>query len=125
LNKDHLYRIHHANYSFNARAIVNDNYGSASTEIWGQNGWKLSPIVGKDNVTAGTYANATEGNSYLFGYVCGSGTYTSLAGVSSTSFIESDYEVAFNGYFGAYFGDWDNPDNFLRAPLASRYGLTR
>ncbi len=25
--------------------------------------------------------------------------------------------------FGSFFGDWDSPDNFLRAPLATKFGL--
>jgi hypothetical protein len=65
-------------------------------------------------------------NSYLWGYGCGGGTYTSAAGVGSTTdFATKDPRVVFTMFFGSYFGDWDSQNNFLRAALGTtNYTLT-
>ena len=62
-------------------------------------------------------------NSYLWGYGCGGGTYTSCSGVgTSADFAASDPRVVFTMFFGSYFGDWESRDCLLRAPLASAGG---
>ena len=47
--------------------------------------------------------------------------------VASRLFARNDSKAVFTLMFGSYFGDWDNPDNLLRAPLAgtaNSLGLT-
>jgi hypothetical protein len=39
---------------------------------------------------------------------------------SSSQFATDSLKIPFNLLFGSYFGDWDNANAFLRAPLASR-----
>src|SRR5262249_3568548 len=65
-------------------------------------------------------------DEYLWSYASGAGSYTGAAGVADVShFLVYDAKVVFAMLFGSYFGDWDSPNNFLRAPLAvSSYTLT-
>jgi hypothetical protein len=64
-------------------------------------------------------------NSYLMSYGCGTGTYTSCNQVATSATFATDSLLnPFTLTFGDYFGDWDNANNFLRAPLASKgWGL--
>ncbi|MBN1813561.1 MAG: fibronectin type III domain-containing protein, partial [Anaerolineae bacterium] len=62
---------------------------------------------------------------YLWAYGCGPGWYQGAVGIGdSEDFGTQDPKVVFTMLLGSYFGDWDSPNNFLRAPLASpTYGL--
>ena len=57
----------------------------------------------------------------MFATTSGFGSYTSSSGIASTSdFVNDSLTSPFTSYFGSYFGDWDNTNNLLKAPLASR-----
>lgn len=70
-----------------------------------------------------TYVN---NQSWLWTYACGGGGWTLASNVCSTG--EYAQNVVMGGVFniciGSYFGDWDNANNFLRAPLGSGKALT-
>jgi hypothetical protein len=126
LQKDHNFRV--KLIAPQARGLIVDNLGLLSSEAPAVNGWRnFAPFFGTSNIVAsldwfGTLAT----NSYLWGYGCGSGTYTSCSGIGSTSdFASKDPHVVFTMFFGSYFGDWDSPNNFMRAALATtNYTLT-
>ncbi len=131
LQRDHDFR----NKVFTAqeRALVYDNFGPMGGEAFLASGVKsYAPMFGSANVKdltthPATMLDSLRKYSYLGVYGSGAGSYTSAAGISgSDSFKNSvPYKGVFNMYFGSYFGDWDNKDNFLRAPLASNgYALT-
>jgi hypothetical protein len=126
LNKDHNFR----NNTITAlrRGWIDDNFGLSTGEPFAVTGWRdFAAFFGASNTVAGSdWFGTLATNSYLWGYGCGSGTYTSCGGVGTTAnFATSDPQVVFTMFFGSYFGDWDSQDNFLRAALATpSYTLT-
>lgn len=124
LDKDHDYRK--KIFSPIKRAVIDDNFGYFSSEAFAGSGYKnFGPLVGSSNVSSADYFTSMNGNSYLWSYGCGGGTYTSAGGVGNTSnFASSSLQGVFTMLFGSYFGDWDSQNNFLRAPLAQGKGLT-
>lgn len=119
LAKNHSYRA--GLKVFRNKGIVDDNFGYFSGEAFAQNGWRnFSSLFGASNVEAGDYINGTSANSYLWSYGCGPGWFTGATGIGTTSdFNSNQMESVFTMLYGSYFGDWDNTDNFLRAPIAS------
>jgi len=120
LDKDHAFR--HKTTTAPARALVADNFLGYA---YAQSGWRFSALVGAGNVTAGAWSSLVT-DDYLLAYGCGPGTYTSASGIVSTSnYATNTYRAMFQMLFGSYFGDWDNTNNLLRAPLCNpTYGLT-
>lgn len=126
LDKDHDYR--HRVFVVDQRAVVDDNFGWIGGEALAASGWRnFWALVGPSNTFAADYfttLNATSGNGYAWSYGCGSGSYTAAAGVGTTNdFAASTNRNVFTMLFGSAFGDWDYPDCFLRAPLASGWTL--
>lgn len=123
LDKDHAFRT--AQFVPNARALIDDNFGAFSGEAFAVNGWRNFPVmVGRDSTLGKDYQSTLSTDSYLWAYGCGAGSYTSVSGVVNTSKFANDSMLSvFNLLFGSYFGDWDSPNNVLRAPLASGTGL--
>ncbi|MDQ3016459.1 MAG: T9SS type A sorting domain-containing protein [Bacteroidota bacterium] len=124
LDKDHEYR--HKIFHPVHRALVDDNFGYFSGEAFAASGYKnAAPLVGKDNVITGEYFPTLNDSSYLWSYGCGGGWYQGAGGVGTTNdFAIGNVQTVFTMLFGSYFGDWDTPDNFLRAPLAKGRALT-
>ena len=125
LLKDHAYR--NLQNKFRMRALVDDNIGYFAGEGFGQNGYRNGiNLLGKDSVMDADYFTAmnTIDKSYLWSYGCGFGTYQSASGVGSTNdFQTKNVKSVFTMMFGSYFGDWDNSNNLLRAPLASNSSI--
>lgn len=127
LDKDHDYRK--KIIAVSDGAVIDDNFGYFSGEAFAACGYKnFGPLVNPANVSAapGSYFSAMTGtNSCRWSYGCGGGSYTSASGIGNTSnFAASDLQGIFTMMFGSYFGDWDVPDNFLRAPLCQGKILT-
>lgn len=121
LNKNHNYRHKISRYA--RRALIDANFGGGRTEIhvWGA----FTAFFGFDRVQENDWFSTLENDAYLWGFGTGAGSYTSADGIGrSIDFLNRRPKVAFTMLFGSYFGDWDNPDNFLRAPLASSDALT-
>jgi hypothetical protein len=138
LNKVHSFKV--KGFTPQERGLVFDNLQWVSNPLAASAWRNLSPLVGASNITTAypygsafhTYVN---GQSYLWTYSSGGG---SQAYVGSTLTFNGANNVAttetyaggvqnngvFNMSFGSYFGDWDNKNNFLRAPLASGQALT-
>jgi hypothetical protein len=124
LNKDHDYR--QKVFTAIHRGVVDDNFGFFGAEAFAASGWKnFGPLVGHDNVKGDDYFTTMADSSYLWSYGCGGGWYQGAGGVGSTTdFANAHLQGVFTMLFGSYFGDWDTPDNFLRAPLAQGKILT-
>jgi fibronectin type 3 domain-containing protein len=129
LNKDHDYRI--GSTTPDHWGLVSDNFGTLGFEAPAQNGWRnYAPLIGGSNTisTSTGYLNelASTTRTFLWAYAGGAGSQTSVGGAASTAdFVSRTPKAVFNLAFGSWFGDWDYPDNVLRAPLASAgWGLT-
>lgn len=126
LNKDHNFR--HKVISAQPRGLVCDNFGTFSGSAFAATGWRnFAAMFGAANVFASSnWCSAMQSESFLWGYGCGGGTYTSVAGVTTTTELAAnDPQVVFTFLFGSYFGDWDTPNNVMRAALATpSYTLT-
>ncbi len=121
LQKDHQYR--HGNMAIQQQGVVDGNFNIA--EGFGQNGYRnFSPLVGKNNVTKGTYHSALTDSSFLWSYGAGPGSMNEANGIASTSDFASDtFNGVFTMIFGSYFGDFDGENNLMRAALASKGSL--
>ena len=119
LDKDHAYRSQQT--SFRMRGLIDDNFGYFSGEAFAQNGFRnMASLLGPDSVFTGDYFTDLSAGSYLWSYGCGGGWYQGAGGVGNTSNFQTDtVQTVFTLLFGSYFGDWDNQNNFLRAPLAA------
>ena len=126
LAKDHNFR--QELITAQPRGLIDDNLGLLGGEKPAVNGWRnFAPLFGATNCFASSdWFGTLATNSYLWGYGCGGGTYTSASGVGSTTdFATKDPRVVFTMLFGSYFGDWDSQNNFLRAALGTtNYTLT-
>jgi hypothetical protein len=128
LKKDHLYKT--AAIMVGEQALIDDNFGAYS-EGFGQNGYNnFSAMVGLSNIatadyfTEQSYSTSMTG-TYLWSYGCGAGNFTGASGIgSSASFTTDSLSCIFTMLFGSYFGDWDNSNAFLRAPLGQGNTLT-
>ncbi len=102
------------------RGLVDDNLGIALGAP-AASGWRnFAPMFTADSVKALDYFSTMKNEPYLWSFGGGSGTFTSANGVGSTQdFVNDTLRNIFTLLCGSYFGDWDNSDNFLRAPLAS------
>lgn len=123
LDKNHAYRT--GQMRAKNRAIIDDNFGVFGGEAFAANGWRVFTPMFDNEVYAGDYFSSMRDSSFLFSYGCGGGSYTSAGGIGTSSNFASDSLLnPFTMLFGSYFGDWDNSNNFQRAPLASKgWGL--
>jgi hypothetical protein len=120
LNKDHSFRQKLITAS--PRGLIDDNFGvdgAGTGTAVAACGWRnFAPFFSPSNIAAGDWLTA--GQSYLWAYGCGGGTFTSASGVASTwNFATNDTPFVFTMLFGSYFGDWDSPNNLMRAQLAT------
>jgi hypothetical protein len=78
-------------------------------------------MFGADQVHEGDFFPDLETKSHLWAYGVGGSFYDICGGVGSTSqFANLPVYAVFTSMFGSYFGDWDNLDNVLRAPLGAQ-----
>ncbi len=126
LEKDHEYR--HVNADFERCAIISDMFGYESAEAFSSNNSRnFASLFGSANIVTANvneYLEKCRGNHYLFGYACGWGTYSSIAGVASTEDFgnTASTSAVFTSFFGSFFGDFDSPNNLMRSVLASEIG---
>jgi hypothetical protein len=125
LDKDHHFR--HGLIAAQGRGLIDDGLGLSTSEPLAANGWRnFAAFFGASNSISGDWLTTLASQSYLWGYGCGAGTYSSCSGVATTAQLAtSDPRVVFTMLFGSWFGDWDSPDNLLRAALGTtNYTLT-
>ncbi len=124
LDKNHAFRT--GAYKPNSETLVDDNFGYFGGEAFAQNGYRNGyAITGPTAVQNLDFFNDTDNRSFLIGYGCGAGTYTSAAGVGSSANFQTDsVNIVFSMLFGSYFGDWDFENNpFMPSALASKGGI--
>lgn len=123
LTRRYLQKAHHfkmGDLDVQRRALVDDHLGIVLGAP-AASGWRnFAPMFTADEVAALDYFSTMKSGSYLWSFGGGSGTHTSANGIGSTQDFASDtLRNIFTMLLGSQFGDWNNPDNFLRAPLAS------
>lgn len=123
LDKSHAFR--NAQIEVQRRALVDDNFGNQfaapSASAWRS----FAPMFGAAGTEELDYFTTMTNETYLWSYGCGSGSHISSSGIGTTDDFASDSLLTvFTMLFGSQFGDWDNPNNFLRAPLAQGLTLT-
>lgn len=103
------------------QGIIKDNFGGFSGEAFASTAWRgFAPLLGRDQVLEKEFISALNETPYQWAYGCGPGSYTSCSGVAKTAdFVKNAQKGIFTILFGSYFGDWDNANNILRAPLCS------
>ncbi len=129
LDKDHNFRT--GVLTAPARALLEDSFGYFGGEAFASSGWRnLAPLVGIDsikefNTGSGNWMPVLSTQPFLWAYGCGGGWDNGAGGAGSTGeFAGSGGDAIFMMLFGSYFGDWNTSNNFLRAPLATSYGLS-
>jgi hypothetical protein len=119
LDKNHAYR--RCSFVPWPRGLIDDNVGEALGLAFAACGWRnFTAMFGPEGVLERDYFTTLTQDTYLWAYGCGGGSYISCAGVGTTyDFANRSVHTVFTPLYGSYFGDWDNPDNILRAPLAA------
>ncbi len=118
LNKDHAYRI--GEIAPPTTGFVDDEFGDPWYEGLASSGWRLAACVRADHLSAQKFFAAAASGNYLWAYADGPGGYNlSIHVGQSVDFTKAPLHAVFAAFWGSYFGDWDSPDNFLRAPLAN------
>lgn len=121
LDKDHKYRT--GQLPFRRRGLIDDNMPAVNyREAPASSGWRnFNSMFGPDSIAEGDYFSTLDSESYMASYACGVGhPFDSLDGVgSSKDFATRQVNTIFTMLYGDYIGDWDSPNNFLRAALAS------
>ncbi|MEO1260061.1 MAG: T9SS type A sorting domain-containing protein [Bacteroidota bacterium] len=118
LQKAHLFKT--GQRDVKRRALVDDNLNVVLASP-AASGWRnFAPMFTADSVQKIDYFSSMRTDSYLWSYGCGGGTHQSADGIGSTTdFANDTLQNIFTMLLGSQFGDWDNTNNFLRAPLAS------
>jgi len=125
LNKNHAFRK--KQFAVTKRAVVDDNFGYFSGEAFSSGAYRnFAAFLFPDSVRQGDYFNSMANDrSYLWSYGCGGGSFSHVSGVgNTTNFASANLGGVFTMLFGSYFGDWDVPNNVLRAPLCQGKTLT-
>lgn len=120
LNKNHKYRT--GELKPRQMGIIDDNFGANRyLNAFASSGYRnFAALLGPRNVDVKDWFSTLKTDSYVWGYGCGGGTYTSAGGIGSTDdFVKNPVNAVFTMLFGSYFGDWDSQNNFQRAALAS------
>ncbi|GAB5538358.1 MAG: hypothetical protein Salg2KO_04610 [Salibacteraceae bacterium] len=123
LTRRYLHRVHEyksGNWDLPKKAIIDDNFGGFNGEAFAGNGWRnFSPLVGRNAINPSDYRATLDTAGHLFSYGCGGGSFTSANGIGNSTQLAGDSLLTgFTMLFGSYFGDWDRPNNFMRAALA-------
>lgn len=119
LDRNHAFR--RAEFTAEPRGLVDDNVGESYGLAFAAFGWRhFTALSGQGSVNALDYFTTLEQESYLLSYGCGGGSNSSCMGIGTTfDFAARDVKTVFTSLYGSYFGDWNKPNNLLRAPLAS------
>ena len=128
LTKAHEFKI--GNYVPKEQGLYDNEF--TSYEGFAQNAIRnFTPFFGEENLKEIGYFQSLTADSYLWSYGCGGGNDTAVAFLNYNASVGSDVvlltsdlvkteaEAVFTMLFGSYFGDWDKPNNIMRAMLAN------
>lgn len=109
-------------FSVEERGLLVDNFGRLGGEAPAFSVFNgMNALFGPDrHEEKSDFLNTLKNESYLFTYGAGPGNYQRASGIVHTDdYVSDELQHVFGIFFGSYFGDWDSPNNLLRAPLAS------
>ena len=120
LDKDHAFRT--GQVVAEERGLIDDNVGLLDGMVPAATGWRNFPVLmGANTAHAGDFFPDLETQSHLWAYGVGGSSFTYCGGVGGTTdFATHTVLAVFTSMYGSYFGDWDNQNNVLRAPLAAQ-----
>jgi len=112
--------------NFVGNDFASNGYRAMSTSVGAANVLAFDPLSNGNGMNCPTNPHPALGSqTYLWGYTCGGGGGTSMAGVSCTDQMDNiNLGSVFNMAFGSYFGNWNGGDSYLRSYLLSGKGLT-
>jgi len=118
LQKDHNFKI--GNITAIPRGLIDDNFTSLNLTAQAWRGF--SNMFGPQKINStGDYFTVMHDSSYLWSCGAGAGSFNSCSGIgNSSNFMQDSLKNIFTMLTGSFFGDWDNTDNLLRSPLASK-----
>jgi len=143
LKKDHDFRT--ARVRPAQRALVGNRFGDFAGEAFAASGYRnFAPLVGPQNISSAESEDPTPDaerwisklaqTDYLWAFGCGGGSQVSVSGLGThgqfhdvwaADFVNQNAKATFYLMFGSWLGEWDQPDNLMRATLATKdYGLT-
>jgi hypothetical protein len=122
LKRNHDYR--HKVFSVKERCLLDDIFGTALVpEDFANNAYRnMAPLINDSCTKATDYLKTLDTADYMWSFGYGYGGYNYNSAIGYTTDIANsaqNIKSVFNGFFGSYFVDWDNSNNFLRAPLAA------
>ncbi|MGH7969656.1 MAG: fibronectin type III domain-containing protein, partial [Limisphaerales bacterium] len=137
LNKEHNWRL--GLTTVPRLALMGNRRGDEGGLATAASGYRnFEPLVGPGNTVEANISDTAPadqrwmsmlaGGSYLWAYGCGAGqdtgigylgTHLSDDEVWSTDIVGQDAKAVFVMLFGSHFGNWDHPDNIMRAVLAT------
>ena len=121
-SKNHAYR--HGLFNVVDSAVLDYNLGTAvGAEDFGatQCYRNMAPFYGYGAVNEADYFTTLQASNYKWAFGYGAGNYGSISGVGVTAnFASAGRQVRsiFNVFYGSYFTDFDNSNNFLKAAIA-------
>lgn len=124
LNKAHEFKM--ANYIPTDRGLFDQGDVEFVLEGFAQNAIRnFTAFFGPDDVEELDYwGTLNSGADYLWSYGSGNGTYSLANGINGGSALTTNHiadgfnESTFTMLYGSNFGDWDTPNNLLRASIA-------
>jgi len=142
LNKDHAWR--HKLFTVPRRALMGNRAGDEGGLASAASGYRnFTPLVGPGAIVEANvqdeappeqrWISLLTGAQYLWAYGSGGGGATSMSqlgthglynDVWTSDIVEQDAQAVFSMLYGSHLGEWDLPDNIMRAMLASSIGLT-
>lgn len=102
-------------------ACIEDRLNALGSEWPGRNVFQNAySLVGKDSTVwaPNAFLSTIKSKQFLFAQVTSTGGYTQVINVATNAQVKDSMNAVFQGYFGSYFGDWDNRNNFLRSAIA-------
>ncbi len=123
LKRNHDYR--HKVFNVKERCLLDDNFGVlGGIEDMGNNAYRnMAPLINDTCTKALDYLTNLNSNDYLWSFGYGFGAYNWNQAIGYTADLANSSQSVksvFSGFFGSYFVDWDNTNNFLKAPLAAK-----
>jgi len=142
LNKDHAWR--HKLFTVPRRALMGNRVGDEGGLASAATGYRnFTPLVGPGTIVEANVQDDAPPDErwiallsrgqYLWVYGCGGGGASSMSqlgthgqynDVWTSDIVEQDAQAVFSMLYGSHLGEWDTPDNIMRAMLATSIGLT-
>lgn len=125
LDKNHAYR--NKNFVVPERYLFEDRLGIFNLEAPGRLHYFQRALFEEDSLihTSNDFFARLNREGFLWSGVTSTAGYTGISGIGDVNKFSDSTFTVFSNYFGSYFGDWDNENNFLRGSIAGPgYTLT-